>query len=248
MTLWKLEVLRLTRTNRWMILVGVFAFFGLLGPVTARYLGEIMGRFGGEVQVVIPDATPLDGLLQYLSNASQIGLLAVVVVAAAALAVDARPEAAAFLRTRIPDARTILVPRYAVTTLASIGAFVLGLLLAWGGTVWLIGSLPAGEVVLGMLLGALYLAFVVAVVAALASVTRTVVTTVFASLAALLALPIVALVDAVEPWLPSELLGATTEVVAGTPVGDFTRAIVVAAVGTVGLLAIAATGQARREL
>jgi ABC-2 type transport system permease protein len=247
-TLWKLEVLRLTRTNRWMILVGVFAFFGLLGPVTARYFGEIMGRFGGEVQVVIPDATPLDGLLQYMSNASQIGLLAVVVVAAAALAVDARPEAAAFFRTRIPDARTILLPRYAVTTLASIGAFAFGTLLAWAGTVWLIGSLPAAEVVLGMLLGGLYLAFVVAVVAALASVTRTVVTTVFVSLAALLTLPIVGLIDAVKPWLPSDLLGATTEVVAGTPIGEFARAIVMAVVVTVLLLAVAAARQARREL
>jgi ABC-2 type transport system permease protein len=247
-TLWKLEVLRLTRTNRWMILVGVFAFFGLLGPVTARYFGEIMGRFGGEVQVVVPDATPLDGLLQYMSNASQIGLLAVVVVAAAALAVDARPEAAAFFRTRIPVARTILLPRYVVTTLASIGAFVLGALLAWAGTVWLIGSLPAGEVVLGLVLGGLYLAFVVAVVAALASVTRTVVTTVFASLAALLALPIVGLVDAVKPWLPSELLGATTEVVAGTAVGEFTRALVATVVATVLLLALGAARQGRREL
>jgi ABC-2 type transport system permease protein len=247
-TLWKLEVLRLTRTNRWMILVGVFAFFGLLGPVTARYFGEIMGRFGGEVQVVIPDATPLDGLLQYMSNASQIGLLAVVVVAAAALAVDARPEAAAFFRTRIPDARTILLPRYAVTTLASIGAFAFGTLLAWAGTVWLIGSLPAAEVVLGMLLGGLYLAFVVAVVAALASVTRTVVTTVLVSLAALLTLPIVGLIDAVKPWLPSDLLGATTEVVAGTPIGEFARAIVMAVVVTVLLLAVAAARQARREL
>jgi ABC-2 type transport system permease protein len=247
-TLWRLEVLRLTRTNRWMILVGIFAFFGALGPVTARYMGEIMGRFGGDIEVTLPDPTPLDGLVQYLSNAAQIGLLAVVVVAAAALAVDARPEAAAFFRTRVPDARTILVPRYVVTTAASVLSFVLGMALAWAGTVWLIGSLPAGDVLIGTLLGALYLAFAVALVAAMASVTRTVVTTVFASLAVLLALPILGLVGAVKPWLPSELVGAPTAVVAGTPPGEFTRAVVVTVVVTVALLAMASARQSVREL
>jgi ABC-2 type transport system permease protein len=248
MTLWRLEVLRLTRTNRWLILVGVFAFFGLLGPVTARYLAEIMGRFGGDIEVTFPDPTPLDGLVQYLSNASQIGLLAVVVVAAAALALDARPEAAAFFRTRVPDARTILLPRYVVTTLAAVASFVLGMGLAWAGSAWLIGPLPAGDVLVGTVLGSLYLAFVVAVVAAAAAVTRGVLTTVFLALATLLALPILSLVGVVKPWLPSELVGAPTDVVAGVPPGEFTRSVIVTVIVTVAMLAFAAARQSTREL
>lgn len=248
MTLWRLEVLRLTRTNRWLILVGIFGFFGLLGPVTARYMGEIMSRFGGDIQFTLPEPAPLDGIVQYLSNAGQIGLLAVVVVAAAALAVDARPEAAAFYRTRVPEARTILLPRYVVTTAAAAVAFFLGMALAWAGTVWLIGGLPAVEVLIGTLLGALYLAFAVAVVAAMASVTRTVVTTVFAALAILLMLPVLGLLGAVKPWLPSELVGAPTSILAGVPPGEFTRAVVVTVVVTVALLALAASRQSVREL
>lgn len=248
MTLWRLEVLRLTRTNRWLILVGIFGFFGLLGPVTGRYMGEIMRRFGGDIQITLPDPAPVDGLVQYLSNAGQVGLLAVVVVAAAALAVDARPEAAAFYRTRVPDARTILLPRYVVTTVAAVASFFLGMALAWAGTVWLIGGLPAADVLLGSVLGALYLAFAVAVVAAMASVTRTVVTTVFASLAALLMLPVLGLLGAVKPWLPSELVGAPTDIVAGVPPGDFTRAVVVTVVVSLLLLALASARQTAREL
>jgi ABC-2 type transport system permease protein len=247
-TLWRLEVLRLTRTNRWLILVGIFAFFGLLGPVTARYMAEIMGRFGGDIQVTLPDPTPLDGIVQYLSNASQIGLLAVVVVAAAALAVDARPEAAAFFRTRVPDARTILFPRYVVTTAAAVLAFLLGMGLAWAGTAWLIGALPTGDMLVGTLLGSLYLAFAVALVAAMAAVTRTVVTTVFAALAILLMLPVLGLLGAVKPWLPSELVGAPTSVVAGVPPNEFTRAVIVTVAVTAALLALASARQSAREL
>ena len=44
---------------------------------------------------------PADGIAQFVGNASQIGLLVVVLVAASALAFDARREMAVFLRTRV---------------------------------------------------------------------------------------------------------------------------------------------------
>ena len=37
---WRLECLRLIRTPRLLALMAVYAFFGLLGPVLARYSGS----------------------------------------------------------------------------------------------------------------------------------------------------------------------------------------------------------------
>lgn len=248
MSLWRLELLRLTRTNRWLILVGVYGVFGVLGPVTAAYLPELIAAVGGGIEVVLPEPTPLDGLVQYLSNVSQLGVLAVIVVAASALAVDARPEAAAFYRTRITTSRTIVLPRYVLTTLAAALAFALGTALAWAGSELLLGSLPAVRVVLGMALGGLYLAVVVAVVAAAAAVTRGVITTVLLAVVVALALPIVGLLPPVKPWLPSELVGASVGVVAGEDPGEYLRASLVSVV-TIGLLLWAAVvRQDRREL
>ena len=48
MTLLRLEWLRLVRTRRLLALTGVYLFFGIAGPLTARYLGEIVERFGGD--------------------------------------------------------------------------------------------------------------------------------------------------------------------------------------------------------
>ena len=78
MTLWRLEWLRLIRTKRWIALVGVFVFFGLLGPLTARYLGEIIDFAGGELEgatIEFPPPVPADGMTQFVSNAMQIGTL-----------------------------------------------------------------------------------------------------------------------------------------------------------------------------
>src|SRR5690606_29226947 len=123
MTLLRLELLRMVRTHRWLVLVGIYVFFGVLGPLTARYLGELIERFGtGDMVIEAPEPEPVDGVVQFVGNASQLGLLAVVVVAAAALSLDARPEVSAFLRTRVERAGRLLVPRFVVVGATAVGA------------------------------------------------------------------------------------------------------------------------------
>lgn len=249
MNLWRLEWLRMVRTHRWLILFGLYAFFGVLGPYTARYFNEIISRFGGgDVVFQAPDPQPVDGIVQFLSNASQVGLLAVVVVATGALAVDARPEVAAFLRTRTTRPRTVLLPRFTVTAAAAALALVTGTAIAWALTVPLIGSLPTGRMLLGTALGVLYLAFAVAVVAAVAGWARSQAATVLGALGALLVLPILGLVDALAAWLPSELLGAVSALVAGAEPQDYVRPTLVTVAAIAALLWLAVTGFARREL
>ena len=248
MTLWRLERVRLLRTHRWMILFGVFALTGVLGALGARYMNELVERFAGEVTIVAPDPRPVDGIIQFVSNATQLGVLAVVVVAAGALTVDAKPELAAFLRTKVTRAAILLVPAYTVTAVATVAALVVGTALTWVLTEALIGPLPAGSVLVGTLYGALFYVFAVAVVAAVAGYTRGQAATVFGALGALLLLPIVGIIDPVAAWLPSRLATAVAALVEGAPAGEFTRAAVVSVVATVALLALAAHRLERREL
>lgn len=248
MTLWRLEWLRLVRTNRWMIIVGIYVLFGVLGPLTAAYMQEIIGQFGGEMTIVAPDPRPADGIAQFIGNASQLGLLAVVVIGVGALAVDARPEIAAFLRTRVRKAWTLLLPRYVMTLAAATVGLVVGTATAWALTAALIGGLPAGAVVVGTLYGMVYLAFAVAVLAAVSGFTRSQPTTVFAAIAILLVLPIVGLVPVIQPWLPSELLTAVAAMVEGAPATEFLRSVTTSVVATAALLVVANRRFVQREL
>lgn len=248
MSLWELERLRLLRTRRWLVLAGAYAFSAVVGPLTARYLGEIVERFGGGVEVEIPDPVPLDGIIQYGGNASQFGLIAVIVVAAGALALDARPEVGVYLRTRVAHARILLWPRVVVASLAAVVAFVAGTAVAWALTAALLGAVDVGGMVLGTALGALYLVVVVAVVAALGTVTRSVVATVFASLAVVILLPILGLLPVVGDWVPSELVGALTTLAAGGPAAGLWRPAVTSVLAIAALLALAARRAEAREL
>ena len=248
MSLWRLELLRMVRTHRWTILVGVYVFFGVTGPVTARYLSEIVARFAEGVVFEVPDPRPVDGIVQFVSNATQLGLLAVVIVAASALAIDARGEVAAFLRTRVDHARQLLWPRYTVATTTAIVSLVIGTAVAWALTGMLIGALPVGAMLVGTVYGALYLAFAVAVMAAVGAFARGLLPTVFAGLAVLLVLPLVGILPPVQPWLPSHLVNAVVAMVEGAPASDYLRATGVTIVAALGLLVLAARQLDRREL
>lgn len=248
MNLWRLEWLRLVRTKRWIALVGIYVFFGLLGPLSARYVGEIVERFGGGVQVTFPPPVPADGMIQYVSNVSQLGLLVAVVVAAGSLAFDAKPEMGVFLRTRVPRVWDILVPRLAVTFLAVGASFVLGALAAWYETVVLIGSLPVGGTLAGIGFGLVYLAMVIAVVAAAGSRAGSVLGAVMITIVVLLVMPILGIVEAIGRWLPSHLVGALSDIPGGTAIGDYLPAAAVSVIMTGLSLWLSVRWSDRREL
>jgi ABC-2 type transport system permease protein len=248
MNLWRLEFLRMVRTHRWVVLVGVFLTFGILGPVTARYLADIVGSFAGEITIEVPDPRPVDGIMQFVSNATQVGLLAVVVVAASALAIDARGEVAAFLRTRVAHAGRLLWPRYAVVATTAVVALVIGTGAAWALTGMLLGALPTAPMVVGTLFGGLYLCFAVAVVAAASAVVRSMLPAVLVGLGVLLSLPLIGIIPTVQPWLPSHLVTAIVGLIDGTPTGDYLRAAGVTLVAIPVLLVTASWQLDRREL
>ena len=248
MNLWRLEWLRLIRTKRWIALVGIYVFFGLLGPLSARYVGEIVERFGGGVQMTFPPPVPADGMIQYVSNVSQLGLLVAVVVAAGSLAFDAKPEMGVFLRTRVPRVWDILMPRLVISFLAVGASFVLGALAAWYETVVLIGNLPVAGTLAGIGLGLLYLAMVVAVVAAASSRAKNVLGAVMVTIVVLLVMPILGIIEAIGRWLPSHLVGALSGIPGGADVGDFLPAAAVTVIMTGISLWLSVWWSARREL
>ncbi len=248
MSLWRLEWLRMMRTKRWVAIFGVFTFFGIIGPLSARYIGEIVERFGGGVQVTFPEPTPADGIMQYSANVQQLGLLVLVMIAAGALTIESRYEMAVFLRTRVMSTTRLLIPRYVVVAATGILAYVAGSLLAWYETAVLIGTPGTGAMAAGMLYGSVYLLFAVSVVAFFGSTLKNVLPTVILSLVVLVILPIVGLIPSLTDWLPSHLTGALDGLVGGAAIGDFLKAMFVTLAGTFALLYGTIGVLARREL
>jgi ABC-2 type transport system permease protein len=249
MSAWRLEMLRWTRSARGIALISVYLFFGFAGPVMATYMDEIAKLASSGVTIIAPEPRPADGIVNYVSQGSQTGMIVLTVIAAGVLSLDARRGLAIFYRTRADRPMQLLWPRYVTTTAIAVAAYVLGTAAAWLETTVLLGPLPAGRVLLGAGLEAVFLLFAIAVVAAAATVGRSTLSTAAVSLAVLLiALPIAGILPAVGTWLPTKLLTAPAGLVNGTPAGDYRPAVAVSLVATVLLLALTARRSRRREL
>jgi ABC-2 type transport system permease protein len=245
---WRLERLRMTRTPRAIVLAGIYLFFGLLGPVTARYLQDIANRFQSSVQVIVVPPTPRDGIVNYISQVSQTGLVVVIVIAAGALAFDGRRGLATFLRTRATSMWQLIAPRFTFSAAAAVTAYTLGTLAAWYETALLLGSPPAGAMLAGLLCGSVYLVFAVSVTSAAASLVRSTLGTVGLTVGVLLALPLIGMIGPVHAWLPSTLVTAPVALLGGSALSDFLPALATAAAGTALLLAGATLQLKRRDV
>jgi len=245
---WRLELLRLTRSRSGLALAATYLAFGLIGPVLAKYLPDLVKYAQSGVTITMLPPTPKDGVAEYVRQVDQIGLIVLVTVAAGALAFDAHPGLSIFMRSRTRSIWHLVLPRSIVVSLGAVIAYTVGTLIVWYETALLIGAPPAGPMLAGIAYGCLYLAFAVAVTTLAASLARSTLGTIGIALATLLLLPIAGLVPAVHDWLPSTLATAPVDLLDTAAASHYLGAAGVSVALTTALVALAGTRLRPRTL
>lgn len=246
MTLWRLEWLRMIRTYRVFILPGLFILSGFLGPALAKILPDLVSEVGGGIEIVLPEPTAYEGIVQYLGNVDQLGLIGIAVFAAMSMTFDAKREISVFLRSRA-SVFEIAVPRYVTTfALSGVSVFV-GAAVALLLTDLILGTPPTSDVLIGAGLYVVYVAFIVAMVTLVASLARSMLVVVLVSIVGLIVSGLLSLIPTIGDWLPSQLAGATIELMDGGPF-DYVPAIVVTLVVSALLFVLATRLWDRREI
>jgi ABC-2 type transport system permease protein len=232
MTPWRLELLRLWRTRRLIALLAAYLVLGLGIPILTHDLPSLLSHDSGRLKVIAPPPRPADALTGFASNTSSLGTLVLVIVAAASVAVDARPALAAFYRSRVRRTWMLLVPRCLTVACAAVFSLFLGLICVWYETGVLIGPLRFAALVAGFGVEVLWICFCVSVVALWAGIARGVMPVIGATLASLLALVFLGGLHPVAPWLPTGIASGAAAFVGPAP-GLPWRASLVAAVATI---------------
>src|SRR5947209_20392174 len=156
---WRLEWLRLTRSPRGLVLLLVYLFFGFTGPLLVKYLNQLAKLGSSGVQIIAPPPKPADGIVNFVSQSSQTGLLVLIVVVAGALSYDAHRGLATFYRTRAPGPFALIWPRFVVGTAVAAVAYLAGTAAAWLETRIVLGPVPAGRMLLGAVYELVFIAF-----------------------------------------------------------------------------------------
>src|SRR3954462_5703300 len=79
---WRLEWLRLTRSPRDIALIRVYVFFGLFDPLLAKYMEQVAKYASSDVTIIAPAPQPIFGIINFVSQRSQTGMIVLIIIAA----------------------------------------------------------------------------------------------------------------------------------------------------------------------
>jgi ABC-2 type transport system permease protein len=206
-TLGRKELLESWRTRRLPVVAVVFIGLGILSPLTARYLPEIIELAMGDqaIEIPIPEPTTASAVVQLQENLIQFGALAAIVLAMGLVAWEKDRGTAAFILSKPASRGAFLLAKVGSLAVVLGIAVALGIAVGWVYTTVLFEPLAVpGFVALGVLVWLALMAW--GSITFLAS-------TVFGSaaaaagvgIAALLSLSIASAIPPIARWLPAGL-------------------------------------------
>lgn len=162
------ELREFLRGWRAWVLLGVLGVFALTGPVTARYMREILAATLGEAGTAglpIPEPTYVDSYLQWTKNLGDLVLFVVIVLLAGVVAGECRQGTAVLVLTKPLPRAAFVLTKAGTHLVLLVAAVVAGTAVTWVGTRLLFPVAPVGPlaaaVAAWLVLGALVVAIMV---------------------------------------------------------------------------------------
>lgn len=169
------DLLQGWRTFRLPALVLTAVFFGLLEPLTARYMPELLSLLAQELPglaEIIPPMGPPEALASYLGDLTQIGALVLIIIAMGSIALERERGIAAWVLTRPVSRTAYLWSKYLSQAAGLAVALLCGGVLAVAYTGTLFGSVPAAGAAWAIFFTGIFLLLVLAVTVAASAFLR----------------------------------------------------------------------------
>ncbi len=139
----KKEVLEYAKTYKLLIMLMVFAVFGITNPLMAKLLPEILGSLMTDgIVMTLPEATAYDAWTQFFKNATQIGLIVTVILFSPVLSSELSKGTLINMLTKGLSRTAVILSKYTCMVLVWTISIALCFGLTYGYTVYLF---PEGE-------------------------------------------------------------------------------------------------------
>lgn len=202
------ELHELVRTLRLPVVLVVFALLGLVSPVIARYIREILEAAGGtQFQGIIPEPVAGDAIAQFTRNLGQFGVLIAILVTMGSVAGEKDRGTVAFLLTKPLGRGAFLGAKVVAIGLLLALATALAGVLCWVYTTILFEPLPVAGTVAAVALVWLSLAVFAAITFAASVMGPSALVAGGIGLASLMAFGALSILPGLAPYLPTGLWG-----------------------------------------
>jgi ABC-2 type transport system permease protein len=213
------------RTGRLVAVAAVFVLFGILGPLTDRFMKQLfdaIGSEGGGMTFQVPPPSLAGASTQILKNLSQFGIICALLLAMGSVAWEKDRGTAGMILTKPASRAAFLAAKLAAISLNLGLAVVLGCGLAYVYTTLLYPETFAigGYVAMTALLWWMLVIFA-AITMLGSTITRSAIAAAGIGLVALLVLGIVGALPVIGPYMPSSLGAPAADLVLGKDPGNF---------------------------
>jgi ABC-2 type transport system permease protein len=134
----KKELLEQVRTFKLLIIVSVFFLFGMLSPLTAKLLPELLSGMTIEGMVItIPEPTAMDAYTQFFKNMTQVGVLILLLVFGGTLSGEITKGTLINILAKGLHRNTVILSKYTAAVLLWTLGYVISALTSYGYTVYL---------------------------------------------------------------------------------------------------------------
>ncbi len=141
----KKELLEQIRTYKLLIFFAAFLMFGLMSPLLARLMPNILSSMDmGGIKLELPSPTVLDAYAQFFKNLTQMGILVLLLVFGGSLSGEFVKGTLLQILAKGLSRTAVLLAKYTATVLLWTGGFLLSVIINYIYTVYLFdkGYLP----------------------------------------------------------------------------------------------------------
>ena len=148
------ELLQQWRTKRVLVVLAVFALFGLMSPMIAYFTPQLLGLIEGAEMFadIIPEPTEADAIAQYIGNITQFGFIIALLLGMGAVAGEKERGTAAMVLSKPLPRWAFILSKFVAQALVYAAAFLLAALATYYYTAILFDGLQLGPFLLGNLL------------------------------------------------------------------------------------------------
>jgi ABC-2 type transport system permease protein len=138
------EILESWRTHRFLVVVSVLVIFGILSPLTAKFMPEIFKMVSGAEQfaALIPEPSVKDAVDQYIKNISQFALIMGILISMGSVVQEKERGTAAMILVKPLPRGAFLLAKLTVLLVIFTASLVLAGSCAYYYTLYLFEPLP----------------------------------------------------------------------------------------------------------
>jgi ABC-2 type transport system permease protein len=140
----KKEIREQLKTYRFLIVAGVFLFFGLSTPLLIKYLPQLLELAGEDIIIELPPPTALQSLQEYSDTILQVGVLVVVLVTMGAVARERERGTAQMTLSKPVDREAFVTAKLVGIGLSFLVALGLASAASYIYTIMLLGEADVG--------------------------------------------------------------------------------------------------------